>query len=80
MENKMTPNTNELTALIFTKNELFQLAELCQSENARLSFIKPFDDNHAETIKNNRNFYQELAKKFGTPFYALQQLAQSTNN
>ena len=76
MENKMTPNTNELTALIFTKNELFQLWQLCESERARLTFVKPFDDNHAEIIKSNQDFYSELAVKFGQPFHALQQLAQ----
>jgi hypothetical protein len=76
MENKMATNQNELTALIFDKNELFQLWQLCESERARLTFVKPFGDEHAKIIKSNQDFYSELAVKFGQPFHALQQLAQ----
>ena len=60
----MQPDTNNLTAVIFDKNELFQLSELCKSEYARLTFVKPYDDIHAEAIKDLRNFYTNLSDKF----------------
>lgn len=61
---QMQPDTNNLNAVILNKNELFQLSELCQSEYARLTFVKPYDDNHAETIKDLQNLYIGLSKRF----------------
>ena len=60
----MQPDTNNLTAVIFDRNEVFQLSELCKSEYARLVFVTPYDDIHAETIKDLLKFYSNLSDKF----------------
>lgn len=70
--NLSASNHSDFQAVILNSAELFQLSELCQSENARLYFVSPLNDEHAKRLSELRDFYNDLAIRFHKTLTTLQ--------
>ena len=75
MDNFNAQNHNDFNSLIFNSAELFNLMELCRSEHARLSLVKPYNDYHKTQLKELQDFYMNLGIKFGNAFDELEPFA-----